>query len=650
MKALDAVAHEETLANDAGEFTFTRSAGLDQPLTVQFTVSGTATSGSDYLALPTSITFAPGQATVTVVVSAIDDSLRESAETVVLTINSSEEYSLIGSGSAPVVIADNETPEVSLVAVYTNMYERIDKDFARYRITRVGDTNSGIYVGLTYQGSLTPGVDFVGKDGANAEAISLEPGVASATLDLSPVDNTTFSGPRFGKISIAPAGNPGEYVIHAVSNSATIVIVDDELGTENVLFSEDFEITQIDTNTLPATWKAHFAATNAAVKDYSFKFGADTSGKGFSASPGSATYAVLHATVNKFVAPATAAALNFYPVAKSFSGNFALRMHMLLEAGTAANTEHALFGILHSGNKTNWFRASAGNVGAGYVTNMDGLFFAVNATGGNLNDYMMFTRGTGTGPLTLATRTSASMAHVFKAGAYSNTGAPGASPTPYWTDVEVAHTEGVVSMLLNNQLVFEVVNTNALSSGDIMIGCNDAYDSTGVGGAGYFDNVRVVSVNPPQFTTQPVSQTATVGGNATLSVAATGTSGSLSYQWLLNGAAIPNATNATLNLTNLQANLFGNYTVLVNDGRYSSVSAAAAISAAVQPELTVARAGTTTTLSFPTQTGMSYVVEYKDALGDANWTLLSTKPGTGSTETVTDTTTANARFYRLNVK
>jgi len=63
-------------------FTVSLSAAYDQPVTVSYrTVNGTATSGSDYTSKNGTITFAPGQTTITITVVVKGDNKRESNET-----------------------------------------------------------------------------------------------------------------------------------------------------------------------------------------------------------------------------------------------------------------------------------------------------------------------------------------------------------------------------------------------------------------------------------------------------------------------------------------------------------------------------------------------------------------------------------------
>jgi hypothetical protein len=96
-----------------GMFTFTRTGASAADLTVNFTVSGTATSGKDYLALGTSFVIPAGSATATVPVSVIDDPEPECDETVVLTLGAGSGYCIGSPAVATVTISDDDLPVVS---------------------------------------------------------------------------------------------------------------------------------------------------------------------------------------------------------------------------------------------------------------------------------------------------------------------------------------------------------------------------------------------------------------------------------------------------------------------------------------------------------------------------------------------------------
>ena len=60
--------------------------------------------------------------------------------------------------------------------------------------------------------------------------------------------------------------------------------------------------------------------------------------------------------------------------------------------------------------------------------------------------------------------------------------------------------------------------------------------------------------------------------------------------------------------------------------------------------------GNSMSLSFATAAGLSYLVQFSDTLSPPNWQPLKSVTGDGTVQTVTDSTTAPQRFYRLTVE
>jgi hypothetical protein len=85
-------------------------------------------------------------------------------------------------------------------------------------------------------------------------------------------------------------------------------------------------------------------------------------------------------------------------------------------------------------------------------------------------------------------------------------------------------------------------------------------------------------VTAPTITTQPVAQSAALGGSATFSVVAAGAA-PLTYQWTFNGVAITGATGATLPVPTVQSSLYGSYAVVVSNAAGSVVSSSVMLSA-----------------------------------------------------------------------
>ena len=91
----------------AGQFTLTRSGELNKAVTVNYTVSGTATSGVNYTALPASVTFAINQTTTNLAVTPTSSPALTGAATVVLTLNTNASYFLGANSQALVTLLPN---------------------------------------------------------------------------------------------------------------------------------------------------------------------------------------------------------------------------------------------------------------------------------------------------------------------------------------------------------------------------------------------------------------------------------------------------------------------------------------------------------------------------------------------------------------
>jgi len=474
-----------------GTFTISRtSSGLAQ--TVNYSIGGTASNGVDYTnalggSLGGTITFAPADTQTNITIVPIDDAISEVTETVTLTILPGL---YIGAGSATVFIADNDAQQLSIANVSTQMYERTN-DYATFRITRAGDTNAASYnVNLSFTGTATSGVDFYVDS-----PVTFDPGQQTKDVQIHPIEDAAYEGAETVTMNIAAAG-AGEYTIGSPA-SASITLVDANTAPETVLFSDNFNTDS------SANWTLY--ATDPS--DYTAQFAYDYSSQSIPPAPHSSgdTHG-LFLTVNKD-ATGAAAAVNLYPIGQNFSGNFALRFDMFLsvQVPNSVSTEYVLLGIDHSGTRTNWFRNSPGGVPAGW--NFDWLFYCIEADGAGLGDYSIFSSPfTNNGPTTLSTKSATNFNAVFKVPPNAVLGVPGndtslASPTPIWADVELSQIGKIVTLRINNTTILSYSNTTAYTSGNIMVGYDDAYDSIGLTTSYVvIDNVRVVSLSGLRIT------------------------------------------------------------------------------------------------------------------------------------------------------
>jgi len=100
--AFDSTASEA--GPDLGTFRFSRTGGTAAPLTITFTVTGTAANGTDYQSVPVSVTFGVGQATSDLFVVPLPDGAAEAPETVTVTVTDAAAYDVGAPASATVTI------------------------------------------------------------------------------------------------------------------------------------------------------------------------------------------------------------------------------------------------------------------------------------------------------------------------------------------------------------------------------------------------------------------------------------------------------------------------------------------------------------------------------------------------------------------
>jgi|GEM_PF-307023 len=158
------------------------------------------------------------------------------------------------------------------------------------------------------------------------------------------------------------------------------------------------------------------------------------------------------------------------------------------------------------------------------------------------------------------------------------------------------------------------------------------------------------TVEAPEITTHPQSQSADLGATVQFSVVATGGL-PLAYQWQKNGAPIAGANSATLTLTNVTASVAGSYNVVVSNsaGSFTSLSATLSLNGVITPPFIVEQSGSQ---SVVVGGAVSFTVT---AAGSAPFTYQWNKNGTpidGATSVVlalSNVTLAAAGDYTVTV-
>ena len=567
----------EATPGSPGQFNLTRSsAGV--PLTVNYTLTGTATNGVQYTTLPTSVTFSSTATDTNISVFPIDDGIPNATTTVILTIQPGTGYA--GAGSAVVNILDNDTPTVDITASSTaQAYGRYtnstgpgnNADFISYTLTRRGKltTGSDLTVNLSYSGSAVGGTDYV-----QSNSVTIVDGTQTASLTLTPMDNASVTTNRTVTVSVA-AGTG--YAIG--TGPATGKVVSAHYAAASVLLNNDLTSAGDASN-----WNVLYGTGDPAndAMDFSADFGitlASAAG-GISVPPppgGNAN--ALHLTCNK-TAPGAPGAVNAYYTNLFLTGDYAVRFNMnLIEGQTSANsTEGAVFGINHTGSYSNWW------YGGGFITNAtwssDGVWYFVctQPAGTAAGDYQEFTGLGGTnnnaGWTRLTTRAQTAFSQVFKDnpgpftcldGFFNQTPGSPANGSPAlgydastWSDVEIRQQNNLVTMSINHTTIFTYTNTTVWTNGYLMLGYADPFGATvGNAEAGvYYANLKVVDLTPPTVT---INSIVISGGNVVIKFTTTSAADTIASFTLQSSGAVngPYANvSPAASITSLGGNMF----------------------------------------------------------------------------------------------
>jgi hypothetical protein len=290
--ATDSVATEAGLTT--GTFTFTRTGNTTGALTVTYTVGGTATSGVDYTALGTSITFAPGQPTVTKTVTPLQDGIQEPNETIIVTLMASPFY-VVGAPSATVTLTSDQvgTQTVS-VAATDGVATEAGLTPGTFTFTRTGNTTVPLTVTYTVGGTATPGVDYA----ALGTTVAFAAGQTTATKIVTPLQDALQEPNE--TIIVTLAGSPN----YAVGTpSAIVTLTSDEVVTQTVsVAATDSVATEAGLTTGTFTFTRTGNTTGPLTVTYAVG-GTATPGADYAALGTTVAFAAGQTTATKIVTP-----------------------------------------------------------------------------------------------------------------------------------------------------------------------------------------------------------------------------------------------------------------------------------------------------------------------------------------------------------
>lgn len=453
----------------SGSFTVTRDGDTSQPLAIKLRTGGTAVFGKDYAAFPLSTNIPAGAATLSIPLTVLNDQNAEPTETALVALASTiGSYELAGGMVASAeIVDDGDITFVGVNPVDTLAIEGLAGESALFSVFRSGDPTGDLSVNIGFSGTASA-ADYT----AAASPVTIPAGATSVVVK---VEITADAVADPDETIVLSVGAGTGYGVDAAAGSATATIK--EPGA--TLFSDAFE------SDSSANYGIKFSAANG-ISDYKAEFGFDYSGEGIAPSPrGNGSTKGVRLTVNKNDATASAASVNAYPNGLNVSGDFLLKADMFLTYNTiaAGTTEHAILGVNHSGVLTNR-HGSAGSDGVWFAIETDG-----SASGGR--SYVVYTATNATSVPLVEAKPASQFASVFTVPPFLAAGAPSGD----WVDVSVRQTGNVITWRVNDTLIARKTNTTSSTSGNIMIGYMDTFNSIGsTNNFVVYDNLRVISL------------------------------------------------------------------------------------------------------------------------------------------------------------
>ncbi len=213
-------------SSDKGVYTFTRTnagAALVVLYTTNSGASGAATNGTDYSSLNGTVTIPSGSSSVTLTLTAIDDSVAEGDESVILSlaaVSPNPTYFIGTPDTATVTIHDDE-PTVTVAASDPNASEP-GSDVGVYTFTR---SNSGATLVVSYtmsSNSAVNGTDYTSLNGT----VTIPSGSSTITLTLIPKDDAIAEGDETAVLTISSSSA----YFRGSPSSATVTIHDDDMA------------------------------------------------------------------------------------------------------------------------------------------------------------------------------------------------------------------------------------------------------------------------------------------------------------------------------------------------------------------------------------------------------------------------------------
>jgi hypothetical protein len=198
-------------------YIFIRTGDTTNPLTVNYSIGGTATNGTDYTLLPTSVTFEANSAIATVTVDSTADTIVESDETVILTLATGTGYTVGTTTPVTGTITNDDFPQLSINNI--TVVEGLDNNAI---LTVTVDNPNPQQITFNYTTApinATANVDYTSQTGT----LTIAPNTSTATISI-PLLNDNLNEPD--EVFTVTLSNPVNATVNPDEAIGQVIITD----------------------------------------------------------------------------------------------------------------------------------------------------------------------------------------------------------------------------------------------------------------------------------------------------------------------------------------------------------------------------------------------------------------------------------------
>ena len=267
-------------------FRVTQSLVSSTDTVINYSLGGTATSGSDFTALSGSVTILAGQTTADINVAVTNDDTVEATETLSITLTGfgahDSDITLGTAATASLDIIDNDTASVTIGKIADGA-ETATPTSGKFRVTQSLVSSTDTIINYSVTGSATSSADFTQLGGT----VTIPAGQTNADIELAVLNDALAEGTETVSVTLIGFGAHDSDITLGAATTASLDITDNDTATITIGKIADGSETDTPTNGKFRVTQSLLSSTDTVV-NYSVG-GSATSGTDFTQLSGSVT-------------------------------------------------------------------------------------------------------------------------------------------------------------------------------------------------------------------------------------------------------------------------------------------------------------------------------------------------------------------------